>query len=61
MNNSPFLTLSEVASYLGFHDMTVYRHVKKGLIPMFKIAGRWRIRKDDLDKWILKESNESVK
>ena len=38
------LTLDDVRRRLGFSkDETVLRLVKTGGLPMFKIAGRWRI------------------
>ena len=56
MTDQPILTLSEAAAYLRLHIMTLYRLSKKKKIPLFKVGGRWRIRKDDLEKWIIKNS-----
>lgn len=42
----------ELAKYLGFHEMTMYRMLKRGVIsPMKKVGGRWRARKSDIDAW----------
>ena len=46
------LTVKDVADYLDVHPMTVYKHVKDGRIPAFKVGASWRIRKDSIQKWI---------
>ncbi|MEP7379279.1 MAG: cobalamin-dependent protein [Chloroflexota bacterium] len=42
------LTLSEAAERLGVHYMTVYRHVRLGLLPAHKVGGTWRVNAADL-------------
>lgn len=44
------LTLQEAAKFLRIHEMTLYRHAKKNNVPMVKICGQWRIRKEALLK-----------
>jgi len=55
-SRSSIMTPKEAASYLGLHIITLYRLIKKGKLPSFKIGGQWRIKKDLLDSWIKKES-----
>lgn len=40
------------ASYLGVSDSTLDRIVKDGLLPFYRIRGRVRISKEDLDKYV---------
>ena len=47
------MTTKEISKYLGVHEMTVYRWLKKGVIPGFKIGGRWRSKKDLLDTYLV--------
>ena len=47
------MTTKEIAKYLGVHEMTVYRWLKKGVLPGFKIGGRWRSKKDILDAYLV--------
>ena len=47
------ITPKEAAQYLGLHIITVYRLIKKGEIPGFRIGGQWRFKKDLLDAWIV--------
>ncbi len=46
------MTVKDVAEYLDVHPMTIYKYVKDGRIPAFKIGDSWRIRKDAMQKWI---------
>ncbi|OIO39578.1 MAG: hypothetical protein AUJ72_00395 [Candidatus Omnitrophica bacterium CG1_02_46_14] len=52
------MTTKEIAKYLGVHEMTVYRWLKKGVLPGCKIGGRWRSRKDLLDSHLMKQMEE---
>ncbi len=51
------MTAKEAAKYLGIHLITLYRLIKKGEIPSFRVGGLWRLKKDLLDEWILKRVN----
>jgi excisionase family DNA binding protein len=46
------MTVREVASHLNVAEKTIYRLAQKGDLPGFKVAGAWRFRREDLDKWI---------
>ena len=54
-DRTQIMTTKEVAKYLGVHEMTVYRWLKKGVLPGFKIGGRWRSKKDLLDAFLIKQ------
>ena len=44
------MTIREAAAYLRVHDMTVYRWIREGRIPAFKIGTwLWRINRETLD------------
>lgn len=47
-DGAPWLTLHEAAERLGVHYMTVYRHVRLGMLPARKVGGTWRIDPADL-------------
>ena len=55
------MTPKEAAKYLGFHLVTIYRLLKKQLVPAVKIGGQWRFKKDVLDSWLLKQMQEKRK
>lgn len=49
------LTVKETAKYLRIPLPTVYYLVQRGQLPAIQIGGRWRIKKNALDKDVLKE------
>jgi excisionase family DNA binding protein len=49
------LTVPEVAEILRMHSVTVYRFVKRGVIPGFKVGNTWRISRASLDHWLSEE------
>lgn len=49
------LTINEVAEILRMHSTTIYRLVKRGELPGFKIGGNWRINRASLDLFLLAE------
>jgi excisionase family DNA binding protein len=49
------LTVKETAEYLRIPLPTVYYLVQRGQLPAIQIGGRWRIKKDSLDRDILRE------
>ena len=46
------MTVRDVAGYLNVDEKTVYRLAQRGDLPGFKVAGAWRFKRSDLDKWI---------
>ena len=54
------MTVRGVASYLNVNEKTVYRLAQKGEIPGFKVAGTWRFRREDLDRWIERQMQSAA-
>lgn len=46
------LTVKDVANYLKLGPTTVYRLLNEGKIPAFKAGKQWRIRLEDLQRYI---------
>jgi excisionase family DNA binding protein len=46
------MTVRQVVGYLNVDEKTVYRLVSRGELPGFKVAGTWRFKKHDIDRWI---------
>lgn len=57
---SPVLTTDELAAYLRVHPSTVYRLVKRGSIPWFKIGSDYRFNTEAIDEWRLKSRGRNV-
>lgn len=47
-----FLTTEEVLDCLKVNPRTIYRLIQTGELPAFRIGGRWRFRRSDLQDWI---------
>jgi excisionase family DNA binding protein len=53
------MTVKDIAEYLDMHPMTIYKFVKEGKIPAFKVGTSWRIKRESMQKWI-KEREQSA-
>ncbi len=51
-DRTEILTVQELAVYLHSAPTTIYRLLKSGRIPAFRLGGSWRFRMDDIDRWI---------
>jgi excisionase family DNA binding protein len=49
------LTVSELSEYLRVHRSTIYRLLKKGQLPGFKIGSDWRFNVEAIDQWRLQQ------
>jgi excisionase family DNA binding protein len=51
-NSTPAMTVRDVAAYLNVNEKTVYRLAQRRELPGFKVAGAWRFRPEDIEKWV---------
>lgn len=56
---SEIFTLDEVATYLKVGKRTVYRLAAAKKIPAFKVGGTWRFRRQEIDLWIKKQTDDA--
>jgi excisionase family DNA binding protein len=47
-----FVTVAEVADQLRVSNMTVYRLVQAGQLPAVRVGRSYRIREEDVDKYL---------
>ena len=59
-NGAKVLTILEVGEYLRIHRSTIYRLLKKGQIPAFKIGSDWRFNIEEIDHWRLHHGAEQL-
>ena len=52
---SKVLTVNELSEYLRVHRSTIYRLLKKGQLPGFKIGSDWRFNVEAIDEWRLQQ------
>lgn len=55
------MTLEEVAKYLKVSPWTIYRFVRQGRLPCYRLGHQWRFRKSMVDEWLEKRSNVGEK
>ncbi|MBI1977118.1 MAG: helix-turn-helix domain-containing protein [Candidatus Omnitrophica bacterium] len=53
MVSHKLLTIQDVSREIGMHPMTVYRFAQRGLLPGFKVGGRWRFERKLLNSWLM--------
>ena len=53
------LTIEDVCTYINVHPITLYKMIKTGEIPAFKIGGRWRFNQSEIDEWIAQKMKQS--
>lgn len=53
--DSRFLTVTEVAATLRVSNMTVYRLINTGSLPAVRIGKSFRIREDDLNRYLAQQ------
>ena len=47
-DSSQIMTVEEVAEFLKLSKITIYKLVKKGQLPGFRVGNSWRFRKDKI-------------
>lgn len=57
--NARFLTVAEVADLLRVSNMTVYRLVNAGELPAARVGKSYRIREDDIDRYLAARYTEA--
>jgi excisionase family DNA binding protein len=52
------MTVKETAEYLRIPLPTVYYLVQRGQLPAIQIGGRWRVKRDAIDRDVLRNEDE---
>lgn len=55
MADKPNLSVEETARWLGVTSRTIYRLVKSGQLPAFRVGGQWRFSRAILEAWVADE------
>ena len=48
-----WLSVEEIAAYLGIKRDTVYKWIIRRNMPAHKMGSLWKFRKDEIDNWVL--------
>jgi len=49
--SSRLVTVKELSNYLRVHPSTIYRLLKRGDLPGFKLGSDWRFNLEAIDRW----------
>lgn len=49
--DSDILTIAELSRHLRVHPTTIYRLLRQGRIPGFRVGSAWRFNKSAIEKW----------
>ena len=47
-----WLSVDEIAAYLGIKRDTVYKWIADKRMPAHKVGRLWKFRKEEVDKWV---------
>lgn len=47
-----WLSVEQVAEYLGISKETVYRWLEKGTVPAHRVGKLWRFETNEIDEWV---------
>ena len=56
-DNSRVMTVKELSDYLKVHPSTIYRQLKRGRLPAFKVGSDWLFNIESIDRWRLDQDN----
>ena len=52
MMDDRWLSVDEIADYLGIKRDTVYKWISERHMPGHKIGRLWKFRKEEVDEWV---------
>ena len=55
MDRSDILTVDELSEYLHVHRTTIYRLLKEGKLPGFRVGSDWRFNFEAIARWCLEQ------
>ncbi len=60
VSNDRWLSVEEIAEYLGIKRDTVYKWIDRKKMPAHKVGSLWKFRKEEVDDWVRSgEASES--
>lgn len=53
-----WLSVNEIAAYLGVKRDTIYKWIVRKQMPAHKVGRLWKFRKNEIDAWVLQAHTE---
>jgi len=54
------LTVTDLSEYLQIHRTTIYRMLKEGRLPAFRVGSDWRFSLEAIEQWQREQMNAGV-
>jgi len=54
------MTVEQAANYLQLHKQVLYRHIRRGTVPVSRVGKTIRFKKSVLDQWLADAAWRSV-
>ena len=52
MMDDRWISVEEIAAYLGVKKDTIYKWIDRRKMPAHKVGRLWKFRKEEIDQWI---------
>lgn len=59
VNFPTVMTVDQLSAYLQCSRSTIYRLLKKKVIPAFRLGADWRFNRDSIDQWRQRQEGEN--
>jgi excisionase family DNA binding protein len=60
MANGDVLTIKELSEHLRVHPTTIYRLVRDGRLPAFRVGSNWRFSRSAVAEWTQNQGSQLV-
>jgi excisionase family DNA binding protein len=52
VSSDRWLSVDEIAAYLGVKRDTIYKWIDRKKLPAHKVGSLWKFRKEEIDLWV---------
>jgi len=53
------MTVKDLSEYLRVHPSTVYKLLRRGEVPAFRVGSDWRFNAEVIDRWCLERNTKA--
>ena len=61
MTENRWLSVDEIAAYLGIKPDTVYRWITRRRMPAHRMGRFWKFRREEVDEWVRSKGADETK
>jgi excisionase family DNA binding protein len=60
MTQDKYLTVAQLSEYLNIHKATIYKMLREGRLPGFRIGSDWRFSLEAIKEWVRDQMKNST-